>query len=84
MARTDNPDSALNQFFISVADNPSLDASEGNPGYCVFAHVVEGMEVADAISRVRTGWRKGVSNVPDFPVRIKDAALLEAPAPAAK
>lgn len=84
MARTDNPNSATAQFFINVADNAYLDPGAGNPGYCVFGHLVEGLPVAQAISRVHTIWRKGAPNVPDFAVRIKDVVLLEDSAPAAK
>ncbi|HJW08809.1 MAG TPA: peptidylprolyl isomerase [Holophagaceae bacterium] len=84
MARTDDPNSATAQFFINVIDNAYLDPSPGNPGYCVFGRVVEGMPVVEAISRVHTIWRKGTPNVPDFAVRIKDVVLLEDAAPAAK
>jgi len=44
MARAANPDSAGSQFFICVADVPSLDGK-----YTVFGEVVEGMEVVDQI-----------------------------------
>lgn len=44
MARSANPDSAGSQFFICVADAPSLDKQ-----YTVFGEVVSGMEVADKI-----------------------------------
>ena len=44
MARSANPDSAGSQFFICVADAPSL-----NNQYTVFGEVVSGMEVADKI-----------------------------------
>lgn len=83
MARTDNPNSATAQFYINVADNASLDYAPGAPGYCVFGRVVSGMDVVEAIAKARTVWRKGMVNVPDFPVRIKDAVVLEGdPAPA--
>ena len=44
MARSASPDSAGSQFFICVADAPSL-----NNQYTVFGEVVSGMEVADKI-----------------------------------
>ena len=53
MARTGDPHSATAQFFINVADNAFLDfKSESTQGwgYCVFGHVVEGMDVVDKIS----------------------------------
>ena len=57
MARTSDPHSASNQFFINVADNAFLDhrakSAEGW-GYAVFGKVVEGMEVVRMIERVAT------------------------------
>jgi peptidyl-prolyl cis-trans isomerase B (cyclophilin B) len=44
MARAAHPDSAGSQFFICVADVPSLDGK-----YTVFGEVVMGMEVVDKI-----------------------------------
>ncbi len=44
MARSSQPDSAGSQFFICVADAPSL-----NGKYSVFGEVISGMEVADKI-----------------------------------
>lgn len=44
MARSASPDSAGSQFFICVADAPSLDKQ-----YTVFGEVVSGMDVADKI-----------------------------------
>jgi len=67
MARTMDPHSATSQFFINVADNTFLnntgeDAS--SYGYCVFAEVVQGMDVVDLIAKVKTGTRKGHGDVP--------------------
>ena len=82
MARTGDPDSATAQFFINTADNVSLDfkneSAEGI-GYCVFGRVIEGMEVALKIEEVKTGWKKGQPNVPEYPVRIKTVEVLDAP-----
>ena len=50
MARSGHPDSASSQFFIMVADYPSLDGQ-----YSVFGQVLKGMEVADKIVSARTG-----------------------------
>ena len=44
MARSNDPDSASSQFFIMVADYPSLDGK-----YTVFGQVTKGMDVADKI-----------------------------------
>ncbi|HIP76691.1 MAG TPA: peptidylprolyl isomerase [Psychromonas hadalis] len=58
MARTMEPHSASNQFFINGSDNSFLNfTSETSQGwgYCVFAEVVEGKEVVDKIQDVATG-----------------------------
>ena len=58
MARTGEPHSATNQFFINTNDNYALDhtgKSMRGWGYTVFGKVVEGQNIAGAISRVATG-----------------------------
>jgi len=58
MARTGAPHSATNQFFINTADNAFLDHTAKSMrgwGYTVFGKVVEGDNIAGAISRVPTG-----------------------------
>jgi peptidyl-prolyl cis-trans isomerase A (cyclophilin A) len=75
MARTSDPDSATAQFFINVADNDRLDARGGQPGYTVFGHVLEGMDVVDRIVAVRTQDRGMHQNVPVTPVVIKSARV---------
>lgn len=55
MARRENPHSANAQFFINVKDNSALDPQRDRWGYAVFGNVVEGMDVVDKISKVRTG-----------------------------
>lgn len=67
MARTMDPHSATAQFFINVADNAFLNFSGEHSqgyGYCVFGEVVEGMDVVDAIAKVKTGQRMGHADVP--------------------
>ena len=67
MARTMDPHSATAQFFINVADNAFLNFSGEHAqgyGYCVFGEVVEGMDVVDAIAKVKTGQRQGHADVP--------------------
>ncbi|NUF26591.1 peptidylprolyl isomerase B [Gilliamella sp. ESL0254] len=67
MARTSDPHSATAQFFINVVDNDYLNfrsADVNGYGYCVFAQVVEGLDVVDKIKVVKTG-RSGMhSDVP--------------------
>jgi len=80
MARTDDPNSATSQFFINLADNPKLDFTSNSVagiGYCVFGKVVSGMENVDKIAKARTVWRKGFSDVPEFPVRIIKAEIMD-------
>jgi peptidyl-prolyl cis-trans isomerase B (cyclophilin B) len=57
MARTNDPHSATAQFFINVKDNSFLDHSAPTPagwGYCVFGKVTNGMDVVNAIKKVKT------------------------------
>ena len=76
MARTNDPDSATSQFFVNLKDNPFLDAGRGNPGYAVFAHVMEGMDVVDKIAAVKTGARGGHADVPLEPVVLESVTLV--------
>jgi peptidyl-prolyl cis-trans isomerase B (cyclophilin B) len=58
MARTGDPHSASSQFFINVTDNGFLNHSGKNPqgwGYAVFAKIVDGMDVVNAMKAVATG-----------------------------
>lgn len=67
MARTMEPHSATAQFFINVADNAFLNHTSEQAqgyGYCVFGEVVDGMNVVDAIAKVKTGNRQGHGDVP--------------------
>lgn len=86
MARMPDPHSASIQFFINVVDNPALDhtaKTDQGWGYAVFARVVEGMEVAEAIAKVDRG-RSGVyGDVPNVPVIIERAKRVAAEEPAA-
>merc|ERR1712146_495067 len=55
MANTGRPNSGGSQFFINVADNRNLDwFSPGQSKHPVFGKVISGMDVAVAISKVRT------------------------------
>jgi len=80
MARTSVVDSATSQFFINVVDNAFLDHSGKTPdrfGYAVFAQVIEGMDVVDAIREVKTGNKAGHQDVPVEPVFINSIRLVE-------
>lgn len=74
MARTGEPHSATAQFFINVSDNDFLNFTAESPsgwGYCVFAKVVEGMDVVDSIQHVETGEKNYHQDVPKKTVRIE-------------
>lgn len=73
MARTGDPHSATAQFFINTVDNDGLDGKANSWGYAVFGEVVEGIEVVDAISKVETGVKNGMGDVPVETVAIKSA-----------
>ena len=74
MARTNNPDSATAQFFISLVDNArALDPRPGSAGYAVFGKVVDGMNVVDEIAKAPTGSKGGHDDVPLKPIVIKGA-----------
>jgi peptidyl-prolyl cis-trans isomerase B (cyclophilin B) len=61
IARTSAPDSATAQFYINTVDNAAhLDRAR----YCVFGHVVDGLDVVDKIKGVRTSRHGSHENVP--------------------
>ncbi|WP_148873645.1 peptidylprolyl isomerase B [Serratia marcescens] len=80
MARTNDPHSATAQFFINVADNDFLNFRGENVqgwGYCVFAEVVEGIDVVNKIKGVKTG-RSGMhQDVPVEDVVINSVTVSE-------
>jgi peptidyl-prolyl cis-trans isomerase B (cyclophilin B) len=80
MARTNDPHSATAQFFINVNDNDFLNHSSPTPqgwGYAVFGKVVEGLEVVDAIRKVKTGSKGFHQDVPVDDVIIEKAVVVE-------
>lgn len=80
MARTMVVDSATSQFFINLVDNDFLDFTAPDPqhfGYAVFGEVVDGMDVVDAIAKVKTGFFGPHQNVPEEPVVIRRVVIGE-------
>ena len=78
MARRGDPDSASSQFFINTVNNRPLDHTGKSPqgwGYAVFGQVVEGMDVVDAIAKVKTGTKGGFQDVPIETVVIRKATV---------
>lgn len=81
MARyADSIHSATSEFFINVADNPDFNHRGGDDplkfGYCVFARVVEGMEVIDRIAQSQTQAQGEFANLPHPLVVIERVDLL--------
>lgn len=73
MARTSDVNSATAQFFINLADNGFLDHGGRDFGYAVFGRVTQGMDVVDAIAKVKTGRKGSHDDVPVEPVTIVKA-----------
>jgi peptidyl-prolyl cis-trans isomerase A (cyclophilin A) len=77
MARTSVVDSATSQFFINVNDNKFLDNGERDFGYAVFGEVIDGMDVVDKIAAVQTGTVGQFRDVPQEPIVINSAKVVE-------
>jgi len=67
MARSQDPNSAGSQFFITVADVPHLDGQ-----YTVFGRVIQGQEVADQIVAVPRDARDN----PTEPVQMQKVSIV--------
>jgi len=89
MARTSDPNSATNQFFINVAANVRLNFRSPDPsgiGYTAFGKVTSGMDVVNKIAKAPKGGGKPVppgtpmdpKDVPTEPIVIKSAHVVEA------
>ena len=81
MARTGDPHSATNQFFINTVDNTFLNHTGKNPrgwGYCVFGTVVDGMDVMDRIAKAPTGaGGRFQKDVPQETIMIEKVTVIE-------
>ena len=77
MARTNDIHSATSQFFVNLTDNASLDQRPGSFGYAVFGRVVTGMDVVDAIAKVKTGSKGHHDDVPLEPVVLESVTRAE-------
>ena len=76
MARTQNPNSATNQFYINLVNNSSaLDPKPTVKGYTVFGKVIKGMDVIDTISKVPTATISGHQSVPRTAVVIEKVTI---------
>lgn len=80
VARKADPHSGTTQFFINLIDSPGLDYNDEKDipfGYAVFGTVLEGMEIADAISKVTVRRRGTHEAVPVEPVVINRMFIRE-------
>ncbi len=77
MARTGAVDSATSQFFINLNNNDFLNHGGRDFGYAVFGRVSEGMDIVDAIAKVRTGNNGGHQDVPVEAVTIVAVTIAQ-------
>ncbi len=80
MARTNDPNSATAQFFINYKDNSFLNHTSPTAsgwGYAVFAEVIDGMDVVDAMAGQPTGNRGGHQDVPKTDIVIEKAEVID-------
>ena len=79
MAKESNPHSANRQFFFNANDNTNLDPGR-KWGYAVFGTIIEGEEVMEAMSKVKTDYDDGFGweDVPVEPIILLKATLLRA------
>jgi peptidyl-prolyl cis-trans isomerase B (cyclophilin B) len=81
MARTSDPHSATAQFFINGKNNDFLNHTAKNPqgwGYAVFGKVAKGQGVVNKIKAVATGRKWIHDDVPQEPVVINKAEVVDA------
>lgn len=78
MARTNAPHSATSQFFINLKNNHFLNANGPKPGYAVFGHVINGMDVVTAVGHTQTGRQGPYRDVPVEPIIIEKVELKNA------
>lgn len=76
MARTNDPNSAGSQFFITFKDTPGLDDSPGRPGYTVWGEVVDGMETVRELEKRGTNANNGMLKTP---IKINKSWITVAP-----
>ena len=80
MARTNDPHSATNQFFINTADSAFLNHKNKTLrgwGYAVFGKVIKGMDVMKKMEKVATHTNsKGMQNVPVEAILINKMTVI--------
>jgi cyclophilin family peptidyl-prolyl cis-trans isomerase len=68
MARSQDPDSATSQFYITLGPAPHLDGK-----YAIFGRVIQGLEVVMAIGQVEVG----PGDRPVVPVELKSISMQQ-------
>lgn len=79
------PGTGTADFFIIIGDMKSLDAKPGDPGFAVFGHVTQGMDLVKAIAAAPRSPTKGVGvmkgQMLEPAIRILTARRAPVPAP---
>ncbi len=77
MARTNDPNSASSQFFVSLKDNDMLDQPiSGGAGYAVFGKVIAGMDVVDTIATSKRTVKFGMKDWPTEDTTVSTCEML--------
>jgi peptidyl-prolyl cis-trans isomerase B (cyclophilin B) len=74
-----DPNSGGAMFFVNLADNPKLDHQGTTPeqyGYCVFGRVIDGLDVLDKLSAVKTSQVEGFTSMPTDRVVLNSVRLM--------
>ncbi len=72
-----DPDSAVSEFYINLADNPSLDKDAPSPGFAVFGKVLSGMDYIDGIGNLTTSDQVTPGGVTLFHVPVQHVRILD-------
>ena len=75
MARGSDLNSATSQFFFNLADNTALDTANG--GYAVFAKVISGSSVLDALAITPTSTQYGLNDFPSQSVIVQSVTQTQ-------
>lgn len=69
MARDASPNTARNQFFFNLTDNPGLDPSASSDGYAVFGEIVRGLDVLQNMgSSARYSFSTNIGTLNELPL----------------
>jgi peptidyl-prolyl cis-trans isomerase A (cyclophilin A) len=77
MARTSDPNSATDQFFINTANNSFLNYSVRDQGYAVFGKVINGMDVVKKIEESPTTTKYRMSDWPSEDIIITKVTIVQ-------